>query len=242
MNRFFRNTDKNKTFFRSTCRKQNVIWSLEQFVWWHFIFCVRGFIIFKSRTYMSRATRIKFYNFIIKQIYKLSTKPSQNKEKFRKLAIFKILVKNICILFFLFLERSNASFILIFYFKKSSRFAIFEILKIKVESSELETLELDTINTYRLFWISTVDTFDLCLIHSFSHFLDISTKLDQWEISRLMIGGSVSTIDTDWLHLRYFPGYKLKIKIILWLVKRQWSRYLQFYSFQICFRCHKIIY
>ena len=107
---------------------------------------------------------------------------------------------------------------------------------------ELKTLELDTLISDHLIWISTVDTFDLCLIHSFSHFLDISTKLDQWEISRLMIGGSVSTIDTDWLHLRYFPGYKLKIKIILWLVKRQWSRYLQFYSFQLCFRCHKIIY
>ena len=143
---------------------------------------------------------------------------------------------------FCFLKEATLVSSWFFYFKKSSRFAIFEILKIKVESSELETLELDTINTYRLFWISTVDTFDLCLIHSFSHFLDISTKLDQWEISRLMIGGSVSTIDTDWLHFRYFPGYKLKIKIIFWLVKRRWSRYLQFYSFQLCFRCHKIIY
>ena len=42
-----------------------------------------------------------------------------------------------------------------------------------LNKSELKTLELDTLNTDRLIWTSTVDTFDFYLLRSFPPFLDI---------------------------------------------------------------------
>ena len=47
----------------------------------------------------------------------------------------------------------------------------------KVQTSELKTSELDTLNTDCLIWISTVNSFDFCFIRSFPLFLDFPTGL-----------------------------------------------------------------
>ena len=48
------------------------------------------------------------------------------------------------------------------------------LISIKSIKTELKTLDMDTFNTDRLIWISSVYTFDLCLILSFSLFLGYS--------------------------------------------------------------------
>ena len=47
----------------------------------------------------------------------------------------------------------------------------------------LETLNWEIFISNRIIWIFSVDTFDFCLIRSFSHFLDIPTLFRPWNKS-----------------------------------------------------------
>ena len=85
-------------------------------------------------------------------------------------------------------------------------------------------LELDTFNPDRLISISSVDTFDTCLIRPFSLFLDITSlfqpmfshwvRAKNFKISRVLIRCSgLHKRPSDWLNFKHFSGFKLKIKI-----------------------------
>ena len=98
----------------------------------------------------------------------------------------------------------------------------------KIKLLERKTLELDILNTDCWIWISTLDTFDFCLIRFFSSFRISLPDSDQWEFAQNGCSG-FCRCHSDWLDFRHFPGYKLKIKNILILQKeemRNWSIYI----------------
>ena len=127
------------------------------------------------------------------------------------------------------------------------RSKLFNQKELSTYSSNLKDkylLELDTFNPVSLNQHTTVDTFDFCLIRSFYLFLNITTLFRQIRVLSLIarqnfkkclasdwLFGCLQTLP-DCLNYIHFIGYKLKIKLVLIIIKKNenkyWSRYPQF--------------
>ena len=96
-------------------------------------------------------------------------------------------------------------------------------VSLSVSRDQYTVLPLDTLNPDCLIYVPNVGTFDFLLILSFGpmRVLSLIFARAKFKMSWLLIGCSAfSKRHSDWLNFIHFPGYRLKIKIILRLIKR----------------------